>query len=83
MTASVINDTYASGPPPSFTGGTIADGTYNLTASQLYGVDGGTGNTGNTSQESAVVSGTTIQIVVMTGSSCSRGRSPYRPPRTR
>jgi hypothetical protein len=53
-------------------GGTIASGTYFLTSDQVFGADGGTGNTGNTVQETVVISGNTAQVVMNSNGRCQR-----------
>ena len=69
--APVVAVTQIADDPPASSGGTIADGTYELTAVAIYtGASGPTGPSG-TEQTTVVVSGATFQVV-------SAGQPPRR-----
>jgi hypothetical protein len=61
--ASVVTVMQVAADPPASNGGTIADGTYEMTAVTIYtGADGPTGASG-TAQTTVDVSGATLQVV--------------------
>lgn len=62
----VVTITCASGAVPAGTGGTIVDGTYNLTAHVRYLADGGACS-GGTDQSTEVIAGTSVQVIGGTG----------------
>jgi hypothetical protein len=70
-TASVVDVAQVAQDPPSAQGGTIANGTYLLTAATIYtGPDGPTGNSG-TAQVTVLIDGAMVQMV-------SSGQPPTR-----
>jgi hypothetical protein len=72
-----VTPAFAIGPPPAQTGGSIAAGTYNLTAETFYGsADGGAG-TPNTRRETVTVASVTsasltIDISQLSGTETTR-----------
>ncbi len=61
--APVVTVMQVAADPPALNGGSIADGTYEMTAVAIYtGADGPTGASG-TAQTTVVVSGATLQVV--------------------
>jgi hypothetical protein len=64
-TAPMVTTENVGSPPPVLTGGTIADGTYFLTALTVYTGDGGAAGPGGSNSTTIEVDGTTIQIAMM------------------
>jgi len=61
--APVLSLSLVAKDPPAMTGGTIADGTYRMTAAEIdTGAGGPSGPSGETTQVTIAVSGTTVQV---------------------
>jgi len=70
-TAPTVTTEDVASPPPVLTGGTIADGTYFLTALTVYTGDGGAAGASNGNSTTIEVDGTTIQLAMVGNSTAT------------